>query len=257
MSVVIWLVGRVNCCWSSPAVTVSSKSRWTLNHSLLPFSSASRVLAMWHTSWAILVMIPRAALRRQLLQLKCIACGIHWRKGDTWIHLETARTLEPLAFKKGKGKKINRTASLCAADVCQLPVHTHVAHPYTPSVAMCQYPFILQEVSSSRKSEVLSSCHPLNVTSNICSLTSLHRLHYQCTFITSNSGLLWRDLRRLLKWNVITNISNLCRIEGTWLQIRWSRIRFPALPDFLRSSGSGTGSTEPRQDKRRDTWETK
>jgi hypothetical protein len=24
-------------------------------------------------------------------------------------------------------------------------------------------------------------------------------------------------------------------------------IRFPALPDFLRSSGSGTGSTQPRE----------
>jgi hypothetical protein len=27
-----------------------------------------------------------------------------------------------------------------------------------------------------------------------------------------------------------------------------SRVRFPALPDFLRSSGSGTGSTQPRED---------
>jgi hypothetical protein len=24
-------------------------------------------------------------------------------------------------------------------------------------------------------------------------------------------------------------------------------VRFPALPDFLRSSGSGTGSTQPRE----------
>jgi hypothetical protein len=29
---------------------------------------------------------------------------------------------------------------------------------------------------------------------------------------------------------------------GNWTQIQRSRIRFPALPDFLRSSGSGTGS---------------
>jgi hypothetical protein len=27
------------------------------------------------------------------------------------------------------------------------------------------------------------------------------------------------------------------------------RVRFPALPYFLRSCGSGTGSTEPREDK--------
>jgi hypothetical protein len=25
------------------------------------------------------------------------------------------------------------------------------------------------------------------------------------------------------------------------------RVRFPVLPDFLRSSGSGTGSTQPRE----------
>jgi hypothetical protein len=25
------------------------------------------------------------------------------------------------------------------------------------------------------------------------------------------------------------------------------RVRFPALPDFLRSSGSGTGSSQPRE----------
>jgi hypothetical protein len=30
--------------------------------------------------------------------------------------------------------------------------------------------------------------------------------------------------------------------------VSWSWVRFPALPDFLRSSGSGTGSTQPRED---------
>jgi hypothetical protein len=33
---------------------------------------------------------------------------------------------------------------------------------------------------------------------------------------------------------------NFLRIDGT-------TVRFPALPDFLRSSGSGTGSTQPRE----------
>jgi hypothetical protein len=33
--------------------------------------------------------------------------------------------------------------------------------------------------------------------------------------------------------------------QSSWLQIQGSRIRFPGLPDFLRSSGSGTGSTQP------------
>ena len=30
-------------------------------------------------------------------------------------------------------------------------------------------------------------------------------------------------------------------------QIQKSRVRSPALPDFLSSSGSGTGSTQPRE----------
>jgi hypothetical protein len=33
--------------------------------------------------------------------------------------------------------------------------------------------------------------------------------------------------------------------QSSWLQIHRSPVRFPALPDFLRSSGSGTGSTQP------------
>ena len=35
--------------------------------------------------------------------------------------------------------------------------------------------------------------------------------------------------------------------QSFWLQIQRSRLRFPALPDFLSSSGSGTGSTQPRE----------
>jgi hypothetical protein len=41
----------------------------------------------------------------------------------------------------------------------------------------------------------------------------------------------------------------LCVSSGhsSWLQIQRSRDRFPALPDILRSSGSGTGSTQLRE----------
>ena len=35
--------------------------------------------------------------------------------------------------------------------------------------------------------------------------------------------------------------------QSFWLQIQRSRVRFPALPYFLSSSGSGTGSTQPRE----------
>jgi hypothetical protein len=36
--------------------------------------------------------------------------------------------------------------------------------------------------------------------------------------------------------------------QSSWLQIQRSRVRFPALPDFLRNRGSRTGSTQPRED---------
>jgi hypothetical protein len=35
--------------------------------------------------------------------------------------------------------------------------------------------------------------------------------------------------------------------QSSWLQIQISRDRFPALPDFLRSIGSETGSTQHRE----------
>jgi hypothetical protein len=35
--------------------------------------------------------------------------------------------------------------------------------------------------------------------------------------------------------------------QSSWLQIQRSWVRSPALPDFLRSSGSVSGSTQPRE----------
>jgi hypothetical protein len=35
--------------------------------------------------------------------------------------------------------------------------------------------------------------------------------------------------------------------QSFWLQIERSRVRFPVLPRFLRSSGSGMGSTQTRE----------
>jgi hypothetical protein len=40
-----------------------------------------------------------------------------------------------------------------------------------------------------------------------------------------------------------------CSGHNSWLQTQRSRIRFPALLDFLSSSGSITGSTQPHEDK--------
>ena len=42
--------------------------------------------------------------------------------------------------------------------------------------------------------------------------------------------------------------------QSFWLQIQRSQVRFPALPDFLSSSGSGMGSTQPREVNWGATW---
>jgi hypothetical protein len=41
---------------------------------------------------------------------------------------------------------------------------------------------------------------------------------------------------------------------SSWLLTQSSWVRFPALPTFRRCSGSGTGSTQPREDKWGATW---
>jgi hypothetical protein len=39
-----------------------------------------------------------------------------------------------------------------------------------------------------------------------------------------------------------------CSGLSSWLQIQRSRVRFLALPHFLRNGGSGTGTTQPHED---------
>jgi hypothetical protein len=42
--------------------------------------------------------------------------------------------------------------------------------------------------------------------------------------------------------------------QTSWLRIQRSRVRFPALPDFLRSSVFGTSSIQPSEDNWGATW---
>jgi hypothetical protein len=89
---------------------------------------------------------------------------------------------------------------------------------------------------------------------------------YCNTTTTTANIMLWADWRQLVivsdycnTTTTANNISNMFRgyfIHVTTSVVEWSeflaadsevRVRFQALPDFLRSSGSGTGSTQPRE----------
>jgi hypothetical protein len=62
------------------------------------------------------------------------------------------------------------------------------------------------------------------------------------------------DLLDLKLGSHITGPSPWSSGQSSLLQIQRSRVRFPALPDFLRSSGSGTESTQPREYNWGATW---
>jgi hypothetical protein len=62
----------------------------------------------------------------------------------------------------------------------------------------------------------------------------------------------WRQYRTTTITDLYTSLWS--SGQSFWLQIQRSWVRFPALPDFLRSSGSGTGSTQNREDNWEATW---
>jgi hypothetical protein len=86
----------------------------------------------------------------------------------------------------------------------------------------------------------LSALECLSVTRHrITKFNELYEIHQQLHFLMVDK-LTWPPL-----WS---------SGQSSWLQILRSWVRFPALPDFLRSSGSGTGSTQPREDNWGATW---
>jgi hypothetical protein len=86
-------------------------------------------------------------------------------------------------------------------------------------------------------------------------------VHNICEFITASPWpefLICAFRAKILCYMCILSKSCYCSLnrpplwsscQSSWLQIQRSRVRFPALPDFLRSSGCGKGSTQPREYK--------
>jgi hypothetical protein len=94
-----------------------------------------------------------------------------------------------------------------------------------------------------------NSINTRNITTRIFTYAKTSSFVYQQ--ITLHYIILHMDLQPLLgPWPILRFLGPSLWSSGqsSWLQIQRSRIRFPALPNFLRSSGSGTGSTQPRED---------
>jgi hypothetical protein len=66
-------------------------------------------------------------------------------------------------------------------------------------------------------------------------------------FIDDTTASLLDNVYKLAKAYVSVVYEN--NGQSSWLLTQRSRVRFPALPDFLHSRGSGTGSTQPHEDK--------
>jgi hypothetical protein len=70
-------------------------------------------------------------------------------------------------------------------------------------------------------------------------------------WVHGNLGVYKKKLRHSFS---IDRFCGLVSRQSSWLQVQKSRVRFSALPDFARSSGSGTGSTQPREDNWGAVW---
>jgi hypothetical protein len=72
-------------------------------------------------------------------------------------------------------------------------------------------------------------------------VVTVKELFYECLVVSET-------YRILEEYHYISGPHLWSSSQSSWLQIQRSRVRFSALPDFLRSGGSGTGSTQPRED---------
>jgi hypothetical protein len=92
----------------------------------------------------------------------------------------------------------------------------------------------------------------------IATVRSTEAASHKYTYVVMRTDYIWNytqkvaselcDLGLLVYFYLLSRPPLWCSGQSFWLQIHRSRVRFLALPDFLRSRGSGTGSTQPHED---------
>jgi hypothetical protein len=94
----------------------------------------------------------------------------------------------------------------------------------------------------------------ISVTGITQSCKNYSRTRHRVHAISQNRMWLRASIfRHFREKNQTNNISWWSSGQSFWLQIQRSRVHFPALPDFLRSRGYGTGSTQPCEENWRVT----
>jgi hypothetical protein len=92
-------------------------------------------------------------------------------------------------------------------------------------------------------------------------LTQKQVQHIQIYFSELESGGQWYNSFKALVYLKASTMQDNITAEFNFIYFNETasvdpevRVRFPALSDFLRSSGSGTGSTQPREHNWRAIW---
>jgi len=125
------------------------------------------------------------------------------------------------------------------------------------SVIICEIIVHLLVIVQNKKKWL--SCFPhgtkeVKVPYEHCFISRVYRIFTLACFLTLSLSLVNKSMWQRCRSTFILVFSwawppMWSSGQSFWLQIQRSRVRSPALPDFLSGSGSGTGSTQPREVK--------
>jgi hypothetical protein len=127
----------------------------------------------------------------------------------------------------------------------------HVASTLLPISTEHQRRWNVLKIWLTHTSEVRTSYNLKSSLSNPVKTLSTLRVAFRTDFLTFYK--LYLILFLVLYWKILICFAHSVHGpplwssgQSSWLQIQRSRVRFPALPDLLRSCGSVTGARQPR-----------
>ena len=177
---------------------------------------------------------------------KCSALGPIWgcdTKGSSNA-AHSSNKNKYFDIHPSKIRSFERAKIIRHLDVCQLSTHAFVSVNKENGFFLVMYLHVKRwGVVNGVGPRFCYSVFEVSVTSSI---------HFKKTILSQYLPPFYPSISpefQCMKWPPLWSSG-----QSFWLQIQRSRVRFPALPDFLSSSGSGTGSTQPREFNWGATW---